>query len=927
MRRRSIAITLVLCTGLVSIAYGDFVTTTNPSNAGFGRTGTTMRTILSIRNTATDPKTATISPLPAITGPCMGMSLTDINGTSQSLWMFDAGEQRQYIVSGNFATTGTRSCDWTIDDGGSSSSFTTVFDVGSGSGAGLNVTPSAFMFQVPGTSETQTGYVQNYGTIQNSYASVTINDGNTNVLAFDGGTCNGMKQCAGTTIAAGSFQALGFKCTPQSTPVNGTITYMLGASAMLTQMFTCQRSGMPPVIDITQPSLTLQGAAGGTVMATANVTGAADSIESATIVGADATAFQLVAPAPPCAGQACTFSPAMPLGTGITLTVQCTPGTTQKTAQLKVKGTAHATDVDVADLTCVADSGASTSPSQLDFGDVKVTDTSAPLSFMIHNLSSTAPTSVTIDTGHPDWIASSCVAQACPIAAGGTIAVDVRFKPSVPAQNNRTLGVFVGATRVASVDLIGNGVGSKLRVTSNQAPYLIDFGTIGLATNRTRTVTLKADGNRSLNVAIGSPASPPFTVSKPALDLAPGAEDMFDVSCQSSTAGTFDSAVTLMAGPPDHVYAADTPKLDVHCKVANTPIQVSPDELDFGEVRKNTPPPTITVTISNPSAQTISLDYVKLQSASGPVAIAAPNVTSLGPSEMVTASLTLATTAEATIQNSLLVGVGGEELVTPITGSVVTASARVTPTSLRLGSVCINTQVDEPVKLVNNGTARLHAQPPVMDDPFAVLFTNPVNYPEGGALLAPLEEATASVRLATSTPGPVTGKLTWDVDAPDAPFTIEASLEIKNAGTAVSPQALGFDQLPVMERSDRRTIRLENCGTVPSRLVIRGVVSSRGSVGAWEVMPSTLDTMLQPAEKRTIEVTFAPKRTGVYLAAIVLEVDGVMQSIELTGEAIGNDVNRESLYACSCEVPGSPLAGAPIVIVIVCVMLPRRRRR
>ena len=640
-------------------------------------------------------------------------------------------------------------------------------------------------------------------------------------------------------------------------------------------------------------------------------------MQSATIVGADPTAFRF----PACGNsQTCTFG--MPQALPATLAIECTPGMAQTNAILRVRGTAHANDIDEAPLSCVADGGLSATPSLLQFGDVKVTTTSPPQTVTIENLGS-APASVQVDTGHLDWIVDVCGTSPCTIAAGAMQPIQVRFKPSVPARNDRTLTVSLNGMPAASVELKGNGVGSRMRVTSHASPYVIELGTIGLGTMRKRTVALQADGNRSLNVAIGTPSAP-FSTSAASVDLAAGAEGMFDIRCQSSSPGMFTGMVTLAPGPEDHVYASDTPKLDVRCRVANTPVQLSPDELDFGEVRRDSLPPSIDVEIHNPSAGAIPLDYVRLADANA-LSISMPNDTTLDPGETITVKITLATNTEATVDSALEVGVGGEQLVTPITGKVVTASARVTPTTLRLGSVCIGTMIDEPVKLVNDGTARLRVQPPTMEDPFAVAFVDPVSYPSTGALLGPLEEAKASVRIATSEKGRVTGKLAWDVDVPDAPFVIEATLDVKDAGIAVSPQAIGFDQVRVDDRSDRRTIRLENCGDFELDVVLAGVSAVRGSADAWELTPETLTTRLEAGAKLAIEVRFAPTRTGPHVAIVKLAVDGVAQEIELTGDALGDDVEPGSLYACSCNAPGAPWHGMPLLVVIVVIALRRKR--
>ena len=922
MRRRTrlIAVTLVLCTG-AGIAYGDFTVTPNPTNAGSGSLGTVMRTIVSVRNNLPDAATATV--MPDLVAGCAGLSLTDIDGMSASQWSFAGFEQRQFVISGQFSSTGTRTCGWTVDDGvGTVAPFSTMFSVNT-SGDFMNVQPLAFLFAVDGTSETQTAYVQNYTTSPVSYLTVSIDDFGAGAVVFGSGACAGMTTCAGTTIMPGAFQAIDYTCTPPLTGVvTGTITYQIGASAARTQSFECRRASAPPLIDILPASVVLQGAQGAVASMVVDVVSSDDDdLESAQIVGTDAAAFRLVDP-PPCnGGQSCTFSPPILIAPGTSVTVECTPGATQKTATLRVKGTAHAADVDEADLTCVADGGLSASPSLLAFGEVEVLSTSASQTVTISNLSSTA-VDVTVDTGHADWIADSCVSQPCSIPALDSIDVGVRFNPSVPAQNDRTLNVLVGGNPAASVQLTGMGVGSRMRVTSHTAPYSIDFGTIGLGAQRTRTVSLLADGNRSLNVAIGAPAAP-FTTSPPALDLAAGAEDSFDIVCQSSTAGTFTGAVTLTPGPDDHVYAADTAKVDVQCAVANTPVQVTPDELDFGEVRRNTPPPIIAVDIHNPSTAPISLDHVRLTDSSS-LTLAGPSDGTLDPGETITVSISLATTEEVVIQSALEVGVGGEQLVTPITGKVVTASARVSPGMLQLGSVCVGTAVEEPVKLVNDGTALLRVQPPMMEDPFALTFVDPVSYPDDGAPLAPLEEATALVRVATAAAGNVEGSLLWDVDAPGAPFMISATLTIKDAGIAVSPSAIGFDDVRVDDRSERRTIRIQNCGDLPSDIVLDGVEPMRGPAHAWQLTPSRTATRLAPGDKLAIEVRFAPTRSGLHRAMVKLAIDGIAEQIELTGTGLGDTVDRASLYACSCDAPGAPVHALPWMVAMLIVL--RRRR-
>jgi hypothetical protein len=220
-RSRLIVVTLVLCTA-VSIAYGDFTVTTNPTNAGSGSMGTQMRTLVSVRNTGVDAVAATV--LPTSNPDCSGLTLEDTNGMTATQWSFAAGEQRQFVIKPMmpYTTNGVRTCTWLVTPlGVPPTSFNSVFSVTSTSAETWNVQPAAFDFTVSGANETQVAYVQNYSTAPITYTNMSIDDGGLNVMSIDGGTCNGMKSCPGVTIAPGTFQTIGIKCTP---PLTGQVT-------------------------------------------------------------------------------------------------------------------------------------------------------------------------------------------------------------------------------------------------------------------------------------------------------------------------------------------------------------------------------------------------------------------------------------------------------------------------------------------------------------------------------------------------------------------------------------------------------------------------------------------------------------------------------------------------------------------------------
>jgi hypothetical protein len=103
---------------------------------------------------------------------------------------------------------------------------------------------------------------------------------------------------------------------------------------------------------------------------------------------------------------------------------------------------------------------------------------------------------------------------------------------------------------------------------------------------------------------------------------------------------------------------------------------------------------------------------------------------------------------------------------------------------------------------------------------------------------------------------------------------------------------------------------------------VEGLSAERGPLDVWQIEPSTLERTLASQETLTIAARFAPKRSGRHSANIVIRVDGEQRLVNLTGNALGQTVDKASLYACDCS-SSKPWAAWPIGLVVVFVL--RRR--
>jgi len=356
-------------------------------------------------------------------------------------------------------------------------------------------------------------------------------------------------------------------------------------------------------------------------------------------------------------------------------------------------------------------------------------------------------------------------------------------------------------------------------------------------------------------------------------------------------------------------------------------VQVMPSTLDFGEVRKELGGQrAIDVMITNPGAP-VMLQSVTLSKAVSGLSLEPPMTGMLDTNETRLATIRLSTDNDTVLGDvSLRIKVDAD-LAFPITGKVVTPKAYVTPAALDLGTACIGTSVTGNVMLVNDGTATLHVQPPTMDNSFTPLFVSPTMYPAdgSGATLSPSSSAIAGVTPSSSSVGPITGMLTWSVDAPGAPFRVPVTLDYIEEGAALSPRQLGFGSIEVDTTSLQQKITLQNCNATPIIVRVEGLQNVQGGVDAWDVQPRLVEKPLGRHDTLEIFARFVPKQAGKHVARVKLVVDGEPRYVELTGDASGIIRERASLYGCDCSSGGSPWSASPFGAVLW--MLLRRRRR
>jgi hypothetical protein len=644
------------------------------------------------------------------------------------------------------------------------------------------------------------------------------------------------------------------------------------------------------------------------------------ALVSASITGAGFTFADVTCPGM----TTCTFSPNKPLP--YMLGVQCSmPGS----GILIVQGTNGMMDTDSAQLTCLSSGPTiSVTPSTITpplltsvgmpvVAPQLITVTNNGIGNLNYTVSNTDPAQWQLVNGTCSGFPN------CTLAGGGAShTFGVQFTPSthhaMPVVNTFTFDG--GAAGMPTVQASGTGTGAVLSVM----PASHDFLQLAKGTLGTQMITVTNTGNAPMNVSFVPPTSPFGTSAAALSNIMPNESRTFDATCQSATpTGPQAGAILLMSDA--YLPAGGMQNITLQCEVLDTDLQVTPNPIAFGEVKKGSGDRTIDVTLTNASTVTEKVNSVAI--VDGPAALSRSGFSNgdIAGNTSRTVSVKLSTANEVDLANAKLeIQLLGQPtpLAVPVQGRVVVPSARIMPEALDLGTACIGSPVHGLVTLVNDGSATLMVDQPTMDQAFVAESTS--TFPVS---LAGASQISVDVSPAMMNAGNARGVLSWMVSALGEPlrtFTVPVELTYIPTGTAVSPAKLDFGQLDVALVSAASTVTLRNCDVAPVVLRVEGLSAERGPLDAWQIDPGMIERTLASQETLTIAARFTPKRSGLHHARVVVRVDDEQRFIDLLGEGLGPVLDKASLYACDCST-SRPLTAWPIPLALLLVV--RRRRR
>ena len=521
---------------------------------------------------------------------------------------------------------------------------------------------------------------------------------------------------------------------------------------------------------------------------------------------------------------------------------------------------------------------ATITPSSLAFGNQVISTTSASQPITLQNTgTATLNIASILATGNFAVSSTTCGAT---LAATVSCQVNVTFTPTAIGARTGAINFTDDATgSPQSVSLTGTGVSAPAPIATVSPTLLTFSGQVILTTSAPQNVTLKNDGNATLNISsIGMTGDFSKTTTCGAT-LAAGVSCTVSVFFTPTATGNRAGFLTFSDnanGSPQSVALMGT-GLSAPAPIAT----ISPSSLTFASTTVGVTSAAQTVTLQNTGTATLNIasilttgDYSRTTTCGATLAATLSCTVDVKFTPTATGSRTgtLSFTDNAT---------GSPQTVT-LTGTGVAPTAPVvsfSPSSLLFPSTTTGvTSASQAVLLTNTGNAALNITSLTPSGDFAILSTG------CGATLGAGVGCTINVNFTPTATGSRNGLVTMVDNAAGSPHTVPLS----GTGTAplipvasISPTSLTFPNQIVTTTSAAQTILLTNDGNGP--LSITSIVAS-GDFSR----TTTCGATLAATTTCSVSVTFTPTATGTRNGTIAFtdNASGSPQTVTLTGNGV-----------------------------------------
>jgi MYXO-CTERM domain-containing protein len=504
-------------------------------------------------------------------------------------------------------------------------------------------------------------------------------------------------------------------------------------------------------------------------------------------------------------------------------------------------------------------SAADVSPSSISFGEQGVGTASAPRTVMIRNVGDASFQISPVVTG-PLAGSFSVTPSSSTVFVNEAAAFSVTFTPTAGGNATATLGFTTneaGSPSVPSVALTGSGVKPAIAVS----PSSLDFGELSVGTNGTRTVTVANTGTGTLivtNATLSGSGGAAYSVTPTTLSIQAGESKALTVTFAPTAEGGSTATLSLSSNDVDRAI--------VNVAIAGTGVKpavaVSPASLAFGEQRIGTSSSPRTVAVANTGTGTLIVNNIALSGTGAASYSFTPSSFSISAGQSKALTVVFAPAAAGPASASLILNtndVANPAVVVALSGTGVSPTLSVNPTTLAFGNVPVGTNATLTLTVSNTGVGTLSISNISKSGPGAAAYSftpSTLDVLEGQSKVVTLVFSPAAE-------GPTTATLNLTTnDAANPIVAISLSGTGARATASLSTSTLAFGSVRT-GTSQQKTVTITNTGTSP--LIISSAPSVMAPFGY--VGPSTLT--LNPNSSFDFQVSFAPTDEINYSGTLV----------------------------------------------------------